>query len=61
MSDGSSLTRLVEIMQRLLSPDGCPWDREQSFETLRPFVIEDCPLSTSLAQPPPKQTIQSGP
>jgi len=28
-------------MQRLLSPTGCPWDREQSLQTLRPYVIEE--------------------
>ncbi len=28
-------------MQRLLAPDGCPWDREQSLQTLRPYVIEE--------------------
>jgi MazG family protein len=28
-------------MQRLLAPDGCPWDREQSFETLRKYVLEE--------------------
>jgi tetrapyrrole methylase family protein/MazG family protein/ATP diphosphatase len=38
---GESLPRLVEIMQRLLSPTGCPWDREQTLATLRPFVIEE--------------------
>lgn len=38
---GASLTRLVEIMNRLLAPDGCPWDREQTLETLRPFLIEE--------------------
>lgn len=38
---GESLTKLVEIMQRLLGPGGCPWDQEQSLETLRPFVIEE--------------------
>jgi MazG family protein len=40
-SEGSSLTRLVEIMDRLLAPDGCPWDREQTLETLRPFLVEE--------------------
>jgi tetrapyrrole methylase family protein/MazG family protein/ATP diphosphatase len=35
------LRRLVEIMQRLLAPDGCPWDREQTLQTLRPYVIEE--------------------
>ncbi|HET8935509.1 MAG TPA: nucleoside triphosphate pyrophosphohydrolase [Polyangiales bacterium] len=39
--NGQSLPRLVEIMQRLLAPDGCPWDREQTLETLRPYVIEE--------------------
>jgi MazG family protein len=38
---GAALTRLVEIMDRLLAPDGCPWDREQTLETLRPFLIEE--------------------
>jgi len=28
-------------MQRLLAPDGCPWDREQSFESLRRYVLEE--------------------
>jgi tetrapyrrole methylase family protein/MazG family protein/ATP diphosphatase len=39
--DGSTLPRLVEIMQRLLAPGGCPWDREQTLQTLRPYVIEE--------------------
>jgi len=38
---GASLTRLVEIMDRLLAPDGCPWDREQTLATLRPFLVEE--------------------
>jgi MazG family protein len=38
---GASLVRLVEIMDRLLAPDGCPWDREQTLETLRPFLVEE--------------------
>lgn len=33
--------RLVEIMERLLAPDGCPWDQKQSHATLRPYVIEE--------------------
>jgi tetrapyrrole methylase family protein/MazG family protein/ATP diphosphatase len=28
-------------MRRLLAPDGCPWDREQSFTTLRKYVLEE--------------------
>ena len=38
---GEAYVRLVEIMQRLLAPDGCPWDREQSPETLRRYVLEE--------------------
>ena len=38
---GSSFPRLVEVMARLLAPDGCPWDREQTLETLRPFLVEE--------------------
>lgn len=33
--------RLVAIMERLLDPDGCPWDREQTHESLKPYVIEE--------------------
>ena len=39
--DGSTLPRLVAIMRRLLGPDGCPWDREQTLESLRSYVIEE--------------------
>ena len=28
-------------MRRLRAPDGCPWDREQSHETLRPYLLEE--------------------
>ncbi len=41
VQDGTTLSRLVGVMRRLLSPDGCPWDREQSFETLRKYVLEE--------------------
>ena len=33
--------RLVEIMRLLRAPDGCPWDREQTHETLKPYLIEE--------------------
>ncbi len=35
------MNRLVLIMDRLLAPGGCPWDREQTLETLRPFLVEE--------------------
>ena len=38
---GASLARLVEIMDRLLAPDGCPWDREQTLDSLRPYLVEE--------------------
>ncbi len=38
---GTRLPELVAIMDRLLADDGCPWDREQSLATLRPFLIEE--------------------
>jgi tetrapyrrole methylase family protein/MazG family protein/ATP diphosphatase len=38
---GASLARLVAVMDALLAPDGCPWDREQTLTTLRPFLIEE--------------------
>jgi MazG family protein len=34
-------TRLVEIMATLRGPDGCPWDRAQTIDTLKPFVLEE--------------------
>jgi MazG family protein len=39
--DGSTLPRLVAVMRRLLGPGGCPWDREQTFESLRKYVLEE--------------------
>lgn len=37
----ASLADLATIMARLRSPDGCPWDREQSHESLRVHLIEE--------------------
>lgn len=31
----------VELMARLRAPDGCPWDRKQTAESLKPYVIEE--------------------
>jgi MazG family protein len=38
---GTRFDRLVEIMRALRAPDGCPWDREQTHASLRPFVLEE--------------------
>ena len=40
-SAGAAFERLVEIMATLRSPAGCAWDREQTLESLRPFIIEE--------------------
>ena len=36
-----SLRELLSIMARLRAPDGCPWDRAQSFASIAPFTIEE--------------------
>lgn len=38
---GATFSVLVALMRRLLAPDGCPWDREQSIESLRKYVLEE--------------------
>ena len=38
---GVAFQTLVDVMRRLRGPRGCPWDREQTFESLRPFVLEE--------------------
>ncbi|PYJ46949.1 MAG: hypothetical protein DME85_08095, partial [Verrucomicrobia bacterium] len=37
----SAFNRLCEIVAKLRAPDGCPWDREQTHESLLPAVIEE--------------------
>ncbi len=38
---GAEFTRLVEIMATLRSPEGCPWDREQTLQSLSQYVLEE--------------------
>ena len=38
---GEEFQKLVEIMAQLRGPGGCPWDREQTLESLRGFVLEE--------------------
>ncbi len=33
--------KLINLMEKLRSPEGCPWDREQTHETLKPMLIEE--------------------
>ncbi len=37
----ATFTDLVALMDRLRSPDGCPWDREQTYATLAPMLLEE--------------------
>jgi MazG family protein len=39
--DGA-FTELLNIMDRLRDPGGCPWDREQTYATLRNYLLEEC-------------------
>jgi MazG family protein len=38
---GERFERAVEIMARLRAPGGCPWDREQTFDSIKPFTLEE--------------------
>ena len=40
-SAGEKFERLVAIMARLRAPGGCPWDREQTFDTIKPYLLEE--------------------
>lgn len=41
MSKIAALQELIDILDRLLGPNGCPWDREQTMESLRTTVLEE--------------------
>jgi MazG family protein len=38
---GAKFQKLVDIMARLRAPGGCPWDREQTFESIRKYTLEE--------------------
>jgi MazG family protein len=38
---GLKFQRLVEIMARLRAPGGCPWDREQTFDSIKKYTLEE--------------------
>jgi nucleoside triphosphate diphosphatase len=38
---GTKFERAVKIMERLRAPGGCPWDREQTFDTIKPYTLEE--------------------
>jgi MazG family protein len=41
MNEKRTFQDLIDLMARLRSPDGCPWDREQTYATLGPMLIEE--------------------
>jgi len=38
---GENLSKLVELMAHLRGPEGCPWDREQNYDTLKGLMLEE--------------------
>src|SRR5437588_130746 len=40
-STGERFERAVSIMAKLRAPGGCPWDREQSFDSIKPYTLEE--------------------
>jgi MazG family protein len=38
---GQKFAQLVEVMARLRAPGGCPWDQKQTFETIKPYLLEE--------------------
>lgn len=41
VATGAALQRVAAIMARLRGPDGCPWDREQTFDTIKRHTLEE--------------------
>jgi MazG family protein len=40
-TSGERFERAVAIMERLRAPGGCPWDREQTFDSIKPYTLEE--------------------
>src|SRR5204862_3389910 len=38
---GERFERLIEIMATLRGPNGCPWDKQQDFNSLKPMLVEE--------------------
>jgi MazG family protein len=41
LSAGARFDGLISILRRLRAPGGCPWDRAQTFDTIKPFLLEE--------------------
>jgi MazG family protein len=56
---GKQFHALVQIMERLRAHNGCPWDREQTRETLKPFLIEEAyEVVEAIDEGDPKQIME---
>ena len=38
----NQVNRLIDIVKKLRAPDGCPWDREQTHQSVRGHLVEEC-------------------
>lgn len=54
------LNGLRDLMDRLLSEQGCPWDREQTLDTLRPYLIEEAYEVLEVMDDPPNHRKELG-
>jgi MazG family protein len=41
LTPGEEFERLIGIMERLRAPGGCPWDREQTFDSIKPYLLQE--------------------
>ena len=41
LTAGDRFDQLVALMARLRAPDGCPWDQKQTFDTIKPYLLEE--------------------
>lgn len=41
LTPARDINTLLAIMEKLRSPDGCPWDKEQTFQSLVPYTLEE--------------------
>jgi MazG family protein len=58
-TSGEQFNALVRIMERLRADDGCPWDREQTRQTLKPFLIEEAyEVVEAIDEGDPKQIME---
>ena len=58
-ASGEQFDALVRIMERLRADDGCPWDREQTRQTLKPFLIEEAyEVVEAIDEGDPKQIME---